>query len=449
LTRKFNLEKKMRDALARVNGSQPTVSKQSEEQLEASNRKVDTAQRELWRVSERSNEVHRKLLEHRAGVLSINVRNLERKMNKGNGAMNGDDSGYNTPNQSGTLSPIASSVTSTLSSSKPRFDHFFAGHVDSVVPKARRAISPADLIALEEKLKTATDALASAEEERAKVTQELSRIRLEKEQIETMMGMELQSAEDKVVAMEEDISALRESDAQLRELLEERTTWERDRVALMDRSRQVEDLERRVKALDQQGGQAQILELKMQLDAERRETASLRSELEEGRVALRNLVQSHGMSPIVKNISLPELIAPLGSHLASTMAKAEAHTLLKQEWETTRRKLEEDVRAGQDKREALYREVEEARNEREEARRELRAAETRSKVSASNLMQPGGSGLWCFPGTRLWKCPTEPYIVVAVIAWIVARIVARRPRWRRVCENGLHPPAYLECAALS
>jgi hypothetical protein len=45
-----------------------------------------------------------------------------------------------------------------------------------------------------------------------------------------------------------------------------------------------------------------------------------------------------------------------------------------------RRKLEDDLRSGLDKREALFRDIEEARREREEARKEIRTIELRVKV---------------------------------------------------------------------
>ena len=80
--KKLTLETKIRDAalsLSKANASYKNVSKQTDDQLNTANKKVEEAQKELWRVSERYNEVQRKLLEHRAGVLSQSVRKLEKQ----------------------------------------------------------------------------------------------------------------------------------------------------------------------------------------------------------------------------------------------------------------------------------------------------------------------------------------------------------------------------------
>ena len=101
LQKKLALETKLRDAaesLSRANASLKGTSKQSSEQLENANRKVDTTQKELWRISEKSGEVNRRLLEHRAGVLSYSVRSLEKQL-AGPDAPNGDISGSSTPNR--------------------------------------------------------------------------------------------------------------------------------------------------------------------------------------------------------------------------------------------------------------------------------------------------------------------------------------------------------------
>ena len=71
LTKKLTLETKIRDAalsLSKANSSYKNVSKQTSEQLDNANRKVDLAQKELWRVSEKAAEINRKLLEHRAAT---------------------------------------------------------------------------------------------------------------------------------------------------------------------------------------------------------------------------------------------------------------------------------------------------------------------------------------------------------------------------------------------
>ncbi|KAI5115009.1 hypothetical protein M0805_008266, partial [Coniferiporia weirii] len=94
MTKKLKLETKIRDAaasLVKVNVAHRNISKQSAEQLESANRKVESVQKDLWRISERSNEIYRKLLEHRAGVLGFSLRTLEAKV-----ASDTDESGYST-----------------------------------------------------------------------------------------------------------------------------------------------------------------------------------------------------------------------------------------------------------------------------------------------------------------------------------------------------------------
>ncbi|KAI0758257.1 Up-regulated during septation-domain-containing protein [Fomes fomentarius] len=77
LSKKLTLETKIRDAatsLSRAKASYKNVSKQLSEQLENANRKVDLAQQELWRVSDKAAKVNGKLLEHNSGVLSYTER---------------------------------------------------------------------------------------------------------------------------------------------------------------------------------------------------------------------------------------------------------------------------------------------------------------------------------------------------------------------------------------
>ena len=136
MNKKLMLETKIRDAavsLSKAKGSlengSPSTTK-PDDQLDAASKKVDSTQKELYRISERYNEIQRKLLEHRAGVLSRSVKSLERKTTTVTTAgTTADDttttSGSSTPNRSSQMSPItASSVTSvqTAASSKGRFD---------------------------------------------------------------------------------------------------------------------------------------------------------------------------------------------------------------------------------------------------------------------------------------------------------------------------------------
>ncbi|KAG1873560.1 Up-regulated during septation-domain-containing protein [Suillus subalutaceus] len=252
--RKLKLETKIRDAalsLSKVNTAHKKVSKATDDQLDAAERKVNAAQTELWRVSERTSEVERKLLEHRAGVLGFSVSKMERKMTP-----SADASGLNTPNKSSAFY----SVTTASPSPKARFDgaHLFAGHADAQIPKAPPSVD--DIVTLENKLRAATGALSIANQKQAEMARELSHLRLEKEQIETTMGMELQTAEETVAALEQEFPRLEELNVKCQELLEERAQWEKDKILLAAREKEVERLERRLEVLEEQSGEATEME---------------------------------------------------------------------------------------------------------------------------------------------------------------------------------------------
>ncbi|KAJ7167635.1 Up-regulated during septation-domain-containing protein [Mycena filopes] len=385
MTKKLNLETKIRDAalsLSRVNAAHKKVSKQSEDQLEAATKRVDVAERELLRVSDRVNEIHKRLLEHRAGVLSFSVRSMERKMAP---PENGNtDSGYNTPSGA-NRSPTGSSISGAASSrgAGARFDgaHFFAGHAETVVPTGRET-PPASVLALEEKLTRATEALAASSEKQAELARELAVARKEKDAVEAARTNEMQAAQDTIAALERELPRLEgmgeekaawiaERAALVREREAERAEWERDKAAL-DNER-LDDLERLQDEMERMRGDDAIA------------LQRVKEELDDGASALRALIKQFGIPIFSRDPTLPALVSALGTHLQGLATKIESHSTAQAEWETLRRKLEDDVRGGLDKREALYREVEEGRKEREEARKEIRAIELRVRTDIPTL----------------------------------------------------------------
>ena len=396
MTKKLSLETKIRDAaisLTQVNSSHKRVSKQSDEQLEAANRRVEAAQKDVWRISERANDIYRRLLEHRAGVLSFSVRSMEKKLAPTNGMEDTDGSGYDTPSRSSPRSPTTSSMTSVSVSSKPRFDgaHFFAGHADAQVPTPRRILGYGEIAALEERFKAATDELNAANKKQAEFSRELSHLRLEKQEVETMMGMELQSAEETIKTLERELVELEGQDAVIKQLLQERSIWERDRATLEKRLESAaggsEVNERARLELEQKD--SEIRELKARHSAEREalerdglDARNALAEIDAGSSTLRTLIQKHNILLFSRDSSLRGLLSSVATHLDGVSGRTEAHAREKDGWEVLRRKLEEDVRSGLDKREALARDVEDARQEREDARREIRSLEARIKVSA-------------------------------------------------------------------
>lgn len=428
MTKKLALETKIRDAalsLSKANASYKNVSKQTTEHLDAANRKVEQAQKDLWSVSERTNEIQRKLLEHRAGVLSYSVRSLEKKA-----APDGDSStsGYSSPSRSAQMSPTSSSVTSmTTASSRGRFEHFFAGHSDAVTPTTPR-LPPtiAEVTALEEKLKAATATLEAATAKQGEMARELSLLRLEKEQIETSLGMDLQAAEETIATLEQSAGRADDVDVRVQELEAERELWLQDQEELDQRRREVDTLERRLEVLEEQSveaadmenafarereelqgalaarertleeSQRQLADIRNQWDAERaswlaekaalQDGAQSKAQLADSTDALRDLMHTHGILLASRDPSLLGLVQSVALHMEDMRAKAEAHVRAADEWAAVRTKLELDIRAGLDKREALFGELEEARKARDEAKAQVRELELQLRVCGQSML---------------------------------------------------------------
>ncbi|KZT05616.1 uncharacterized protein LAESUDRAFT_743869 [Laetiporus sulphureus 93-53] len=425
MTRKLQLETRIRDAavsLSKANASYKNVSKQTTEQVEAANRKIESVQADLWRISERASGVQRRLLEHRAAVLSHSVRSLEKKIAPPDG--DSTTSGYTSPSRSSQMSPTSSSVTSmTTVSSKGRFEHFFAGHSDAVVPHPlRHPPTIAEVAALEDKLKTATAMLEAAAATQADMARDLSVSRLEKEQVETSLGMDLQAAQDSIVAFERQLKKMDDMAAQLRFLESEKVRWDQDREELEERRRQADTLERRLEVLEEQSGEAAemegalaqerqqsgllLAEKESQLEETRRELAGVKTMWDADREAwevekvalqdgaeskaqltecsdmLRDLMHAHGILLASRDPTLPGLVHSVGKHIEDLHAKIEAHSRAEEEWVNVRMKLETDIRAGLDKRESIFAELETARKATDEARTQVRELEAQLKEQA-------------------------------------------------------------------
>ena len=407
MQRKLELETKIRDAalsLSRVNTAHRKISKQTDEQLETAERKVATAQKELWRVSERTSEVHRKLLEHRAGVLGYSVHKMENKnLPSLNGASEPGASRPFTPNRNSTFSSVASAP-----STPSKFDgaHLFAGHVDAQMPKAPPSAS--DIATLEANLRAATESLNAANKKSANLARELSHLRLEKEEMETTMSMELQNAEEMVAALEQELPRFEEIQARCDEMTKERVQWEEDRQKLAAREREVEMLERRLEVLEEKSGEATEMERtlasireKADVDMQRKGEAfsALQVEYEEARVnwqaekavmqdeldrlrgggeaqveldgafeTLHMLMQLHDVDHTSRDASLQGLLASVGAHLESLSASLNEHC-------DSRDQLESQFQA----------ELEASRRERDDAKREALALDVRVKVTPSDL----------------------------------------------------------------
>ncbi|EMD40410.1 hypothetical protein CERSUDRAFT_91132 [Gelatoporia subvermispora B] len=423
MSKKLSLETKIRDAalsLSKANASYKSVSKATSEQLDAANRKVDVAQKELWRVSERANEIQKRLLEHRAGVLSYSIRSMEREASPNPysllplPASNGDSStsGSSTPARSSLASPT-SSVTSVQTSTSKRFEHFVAGHAETVVPRVPRAPPTLqEMQALEEKARAVEAALDEARAKQTEATRDLSMLKLEKEQVETSLGMDLQAAEDTISALEHDIGRLEEREAQLRALEEEREDWLQDRAELDDKRRQVDLLERRLEVLEERSGEATemeealararaerdalLAEKERELEEVRRawdtdratwnvERATLQdggdsqSQLDELSDMLHEIMRNHNVPLFDGHTSPPALLTSIQKHLEDVHSKLDDHERAQAEWIATKAKMEDDLRAGLDKRASLMAEIQEARTSRDEAKAQVRQLESQVK----------------------------------------------------------------------
>ena len=426
MTKKLALETKIRDAalsLSKVNASHKKLAQQTTDQLNAANARVDSAQREYWKVSSRVNEVHKKLMEHRAGVLSLSVRSLEKKMSP----QPADDSGYDSSNRS----TLSSSSFAGAIPSKSRFDgaHLFAGHANTIVPKRKLSAeaAAAEIASLEEKLKAANDSLTAVGKKQAEMVRDLSMIRLEKQEVETMMGMDLQAAEETIAALEKEIPRLEELDSEVRQLREEKGAWDRERAELRERGKEAEILQARLADMEMQTGQvaggtekmlaeiresterqleekeSQIEALEQQWEADRVAWKQERAELEDERMedlarlqdemdrlreeddgalqqieeelnaglsTLQDLVKKHGIVLLSGDSSLQGFLNAIGMHIQTVHTELEMYAGAELEWNVLRRRLEEDVKSGLDKRETLSRELEDARRERDAVRRD-------------------------------------------------------------------------------
>lgn len=414
MNKKLVLETKIRDAassLSKANAAYKNVTKQSSEQLDAANRKVDAAQKDLWRVSERANEVTRKLLEHRAGVLSHSVRHLEKTSNPSDEATT---SGSSTPNRSSQMSPVtASSVTSIqTASSKGRFDgaHLFAGHADAVIPNSPRipqavvdAAAAAGLAEMEEKLQQLTAALEAATTKQTEMEQELSLVRMEKEEVETTLGMELQGAQDEVRQLEAERAQLEEVQTQMRALEEERDVWLGQRVELEERRQQVEELKRKVEALEAESGgrtaveaalaaataahavelgrkEQEIQEMRRVLESDRASRNMEKGQLDGHLEELTSVLQSHGVQfdPAQRSPSL--LVASLGTHLDSLHSQLDGQSQAQDDWSGMKAQYESDLRATSDKHGALAAQLEQLRQERDDAKASVQELQIQLQV---------------------------------------------------------------------
>lgn len=389
--RKLSVETRIRDAALKLHNldrpkgvASPSSPNDNSDQLATANRKVEAAQQELFRLSERANELSRRLLEHRAGVLSFSVRSLEKKAAAAAGApAMADTDSESSTGLSGEMSPASTTATSLSVAPHRKFDgaHFFAGHADAIAPLT---VSPARTRELEEKLKQADNALESMRKQYAEVERELEMLTLEKTQVETTMGLELQAAEEKISHLQLEVNNAAQMVDRIEELEDAREAWERERRDLEDRAEAAESsqgrnaeteeamLQLRAELMAKDAENKRLLEERRAWEAEKDSLrrslteyqAGATEELIAAREALRSMCRHNRLSMPANDAKLSTYITALEEHLAG--------------FDDQKDELKEA-------RERLNAELEDARREREEARKETRAVEAKYKVRSRTL----------------------------------------------------------------
>ena len=396
----------------------------------------------MTRISDRLAEVQRKLWEHRSGVLSYAVTKLEKELRPSSQA-NGDVSGRCTPatgrNRSGDDSPTSSSFSGTSRiPSKFEGPHLFAGHEGAALPAVPKL--PAAAAAFEERLKSLEESLAASRKAEEDLKADLKRVRLQKSELENSLGVQSQTAEEEIAKLQNEVERMRQLKEQLDEMMVENrklATRKRELEAEVgEKNRGLREVEERMETLQREQGRAEGMEdilsqvkqsAKLELDRKDKEIRAIKEqitqereewlkerqvledekledlsqlqqelessqardtvaariaeeELEAASKALQTLVRTHRVLTMGEERDVPSLVAAVGAHMEALAEENGKKAKVQEDWDTLRRKLEDDLRASLDRRDRLGQEVETARNEREEARKELRFVEERLRV---------------------------------------------------------------------
>lgn len=396
LKKRLTLETKVRDAalsLAKVNAPYKSVSKQTSEQVGTANSKVESVQKDVWILSEQVNDIHRRLTEHRASVLSYSLNRLEKSHHFTQSPM---------VNGSSLPSAISSPIDPKPSSVHTKFEHFFAGHSDAVVPQPpKKPPSDEDLATLEEKLNAATLELSQANKQQAGLARDLSLLKLEKEQLQTTLEMELQAAEEQARSLE---SELVQYKGEVEELWGQKEALESTRAELEERKGQVESLQQQLEAADQRNGmeseankqvllkEQELTKIRAEMDAALRAKdleltkVNTRFELEKARWASEVAPTEEASATLWAVVQEHEI--PLPSDCDTTVPiLAESISFFIENTLNTVRELRYAVREQRE----LSNTLRESRAETESLRKEVQYLETQSRVRhfiSTNLVNP-------------------------------------------------------------
>ena len=303
-------------------------------------------------------------MEHRASVLSYSLKRLEKFHHPAQ-----------SPKVNGTFSHTATS-SPTDPKALPihaKFEDFFAGHSDTIAPEPpKRPPSNEDLAALEEKLNVVTRELTEANKQQADLARDLSLLKLEKEQLQTTLELELQTAEEKTRSLGNEIA--REAE----ELRRQRGITDSLRAVLGEKEGQLESLQKQLEAAKKWNGEAseankqvllkeqELTELKAEMDAALRakdiklteanthfelERGRLLAPTEEGSASLWAVVQEHDIPlPADSDTTIPILAESISFFIENTLDSV--HDSIREQ-----RELSNAVRESRAEAEALRKEV--------------------------------------------------------------------------------------------
>ncbi|KAG9102684.1 hypothetical protein FRC06_001431 [Ceratobasidium sp. 370] len=425
--KKLALETKMRDAarsLAALNTQNKSMAKQTQEQLEVASRRLETVQADHARVRERAAEVQRKLLEHRAGVLSAALRRVEDDSSDGR---------LSAPSSMAMSPTTATSVTSVSTLSKFDGAHLFAGHADAAIPAGLRGpVSTAELETLQERVHTAESSAKAAAKKAAELGRDLGLLKLEKAEAETTAALEVQQAEEQVVALRREVAKLEKVQAQ-------GDAWAREREELLEdvsqRDKQIEELQRQIDTLEadvgsrEQGGSSQAEE-----------------ELEGARKALRAIVRTHRLN-IQTSTAEPESERSIDSSVysvANMVAAIAAHVESLDEGrkalEKGRREVELQLRDEQAAREKLVRQLDEARHDNDHSLRQIETLEYQMQEQTDRIVELSRSESSGVASVEQRSAELQQLLSVLTALWaVLPSVEARASKLTSVASGPLSP----------
>ncbi|KAG8745564.1 hypothetical protein FRC10_007742 [Ceratobasidium sp. 414] len=372
--KKLALETKMRDAartLAALNAQNKSMGKQTQDQLDVASRRLESAQADHARVRERAAEVQRKLLEHRAGVLSAALRRAEDDSSDGR---------LSAPSSMAMSPTTATSATSVSTLSKFDGAHLFAGHADAAVPASPRGPVPTvEFEALQGRVRAAESSAKAAAKKAAELGRDLGLLKLEKAEAETTAALEVQQAEEQAAELRRELAKLEKVQAQ-------GDAWAREREELLEdvsqRDKQIEELQRQIDTLQTDVG-----------GREQDGSSQAAEELEGARKALRALVRSQRLNVQASTAepesgrSIDSSVYSVANMVAAIAAHVENLDESRKALEKGRRDVELQLRNEQTAQEKLVRQLDEAKQDNDHSLRQIETLEYQMQEQTDRIVE--------------------------------------------------------------